>query len=146
MGPRDISFPLTEPHHKGDTVVIHKRSKMFFWEEKGYKVLSHPSLWELCWSCRESLCSELPGRDRSCSREQSHGQGCWQAPCSVRWILESNRETHGSANSPSQPLLCSCSQLLLSTPSHPQLFSTKPEPMSPQKQGEPRELWLISLW
>lgn len=51
------------------------------WEEKGYKVFSHPSLWELCWNCREPLCScwprcELPGRDRSCSREQSHGQGC----------------------------------------------------------------------
>lgn len=51
------------------------------WEEKGYKVLSHPSLWEICWSCREPLCScwprtELPGRDRRCSREQCHGQGC----------------------------------------------------------------------
>lgn len=30
MGPRDISFPLAEPHHKGDIVAIHKRSKMFF--------------------------------------------------------------------------------------------------------------------
>lgn len=69
------------------------------WEEKGYKVLSHPSLWELCFgSCRKPLCScwprtELPGRDRRCSRQQCHGQGCQQVPCSVRWTLESSRET-----------------------------------------------------
>lgn len=35
------------------------------WEEKGYKVLSHLSLWDICWSCRESLCVPA-GRELSC--------------------------------------------------------------------------------
>lgn len=137
-------------HHKGDIAAIHKRSKMFFWKRAGKRrvVRSFPiQAFGNCWIC--SLCARA-GQELSCLRGTGAAPGAkpWTGMLegSLQCEVDPGEQQGNTWDSKFTFLALAVFVLLLSTPSHPQLFSTKPEPMSPQTQGEPRELWLISLW